>query len=136
MRRLALVLIAALSLGGCAGPLADALRLATTSFANPVGLNEIYEIDAAYAGLERASLAYFALRQCRASETASLANPCSRYAVKVKLQAADRAVRKVLIPFRAFVKAHDTVQASDLIGPVRDAIASYRATLTTNGVIP
>lgn len=132
MKRFLLVpiVVVSLSLSGCASLGEKFLNLPTgiltASVQNPIGLNESYEIEAAYATALTGARAYFRLRQCRASEAATISNPCARRSVKLKIQQSDRAIRAILVPFRQFVRENDMVSAGSLVGPLRAAITNIR----------
>src|SRR5688572_12037273 len=101
MRALRLLLVPLMCLGiaGCvtvidpgAKSILEGGPSITAPIANPFGLNEQYQVEATVATARRLAVSYFSLRQCRASETASLTNPCARRSVKVTIQSIDRKV--------------------------------------------
>lgn len=149
MRLVITALAAALVLAGCAQrgqsildggslpllPVVDGVVMPTASAAaTPVGLLELYEVDASYAAAQRVALEYVRLRQCRKSEAASITNLCARRAVKVMIGDADRRLTNpagtgVLDTYRVAVKAAPNVSHAADAAVVRQAISELRSVL-------
>lgn len=122
--KIILAVVLTLGIGGCA-----ALNTAqdfVTSLSQPASLNTQYEVESAVYAVRRGTVEYFRLRQCRKSEVASPTNLCSRYAIKVKLQAADLRVRNALAAYRANPAG---------ITALRAAIADYQRVLAEGKVL-
>lgn len=122
LKRIAIVLALSLPLGACVTTELPALWSTATA---PVSLDNQYQVEAAVYAVRRTTTQYFALRQCRASEVASLVNQCARRSIKVRLQAADLRVRNALTAFRA----NPTV----LTG-IKSAISNYQQVLIAEKV--
>lgn len=151
MRRL-IAIVLALALAGCAQrgqsvleggsvpllPVVPGVAAPTVS-ALPVGIAELDQVELIYAAVQRVALEYVRLRQCRASEVASITNLCARRAVKVMIGNADRQISNrnetgVLDVYRAAVRAAPNVShAADAV-VVRQAIEALRSVLVQNGV--
>lgn len=119
-----LILTLALGVSGC-----SAIQKAgeiVTNLTQPSSISTQYDVEAAVYAVRRGTVEYFRLRQCRASEVASPTNLCSRYAIKVKLQAADLRVRNTLKAYRANPNALSALKA---------AIEDYKVVLAEGKVI-
>lgn len=140
MRKIAIVIVAALSLGGCAAldRLGESVLAGGKSFTapiqNPVGRNERFEVEAFVLTARRSALSYMRLRQCRKSETASYSNLCARHAVKEKIRNAEFRLKAALAQFRQFMRENPTVSAWSAAGSLKIAVANYKAELAAAGV--
>ena len=121
--RIVLAVVLTLGIGGCA--VVEKAGEVISVITNPVGLNQEYQVEAAVAVVRRSALAYFQLRQCRRSETASVTNACSRRAVKVQIQVVDRKLQVALVKFRA----NPTISTG-----VWAVIGEYKTVLANNQV--
>lgn len=125
---LALVLGAALILGGCdsgrsifqGGP------SLTASVQNPVGRTQLAEVEAGYGVALSAAVTYRRLGICRRSQVATLAAPCAQRSVVVTLQQADRNARVAILRARRFVRDYPTVSAVDVIAQARAVVDDFQ----------
>lgn len=132
-----IALFAALTLGvaGCAGE--SVLKGGTSLTApvqNPVGTNEAYAVEAAYATALRSALAYVRLRRCKAEEVESVSNLCSRPSVVRQIQAATRGAQTAMKAFRDFRRRNPTLNAFSALTEARTAVNVLAEVLSTNGV--
>lgn len=122
LKRVALVLALSMPLGACV--VLDIPRI-TAGVNQPASLDTQYEIEAAAYSIRVVTSRYFRLRQCRASEVASLDNLCAQRSTKVALQAANRRVQVALVRFRADPTA---------LTAIKSAIDEYKNVVATQGV--
>lgn len=118
-----LLLAASLALGGCATLEKIAglpTGVLTTTINNPVGKNELADIERAYQGAIGIVNVYVEL--CR---TRQLARASCRPVV-VRIQGYVGQAHAALVQLRVFVRNNDTVNAMSALAAVRLAIANFR----------
>lgn len=114
MNKLFLPVILALALAGCA------------SVNNPISLTTQYDIEAGYLTAENIAVVYMALPLCKTGTTATLAVPCARRSVVVKIQAAGRKAQAAVIALRNFVKNNPTLNPVSAINAAQSALADFQ----------
>lgn len=116
MKRLALLLVAALALAGCA------------SFQNPVSRTTLVTTESAYGVVLTAAVGYRKLCADKVIARATCAP------VVTRLQDADRKVQVALKNLRGFVRDNPTVDAVSLITAVKDAVEDFQTIANQAGV--
>lgn len=126
MKKIALALILALSLGGCAN-LGSILNFATTGVSNPVTPEMVYRTEQtmiiAVSGLnayKKACIAKTIAQTCRDTV--------------VKLQVYTRPAAQAIKDLRAAVRANDQVNAIAAFNLVNKLMDDFKSTAVVNGV--
>lgn len=132
MRKLLIVPILCLGLGGCASlpsihTIETAIQLGTASIANPVTKQRLYQIESAitivFAGLNTWK------DQCRAGTI-----PASCKDQIAHVQIFTRQLKPYLVQLRAFVKNNDQVNASVVFNQITDLISAIKSQAATNNI--
>lgn len=132
MRKLLIVPILCLGLGGCASlpsihAIETAIQLGTASIANPVTKQRLYQIESAitivFAGLNTWK------QQCKAGTI-----PVSCRDQIAQVQIVTRQLKPYLTQLRAFVKNNDQVNASVVFNQITDLISTVKSQAATNNI--
>lgn len=139
LKRITALVAAAFLLGGCAffdpagrSILAGGSSL-TASIQNPVGLNELAAVEAAYQAALVAAVNY--RRFCYSDKIENLPSVCAkRREMVLTMQAAQKRVKPALVALRYFVRNNDTVNAISALNYARQAVMDFQATASSYGV--
>jgi hypothetical protein len=128
MKRIALVLVMALSLGACqTTDIGTAIKVATVGVANPVSKQDLYTFEngmiIAFAGLN----AYKRACLAKAADANCVENIRS-------MQVYTRQLPGLLRSVRAFVKSGDRVNAATAYQTLLSVYGQFKALATSNGV--
>jgi hypothetical protein len=104
-----------------------AQTIATAEVRNPVTLAMVYDLRAAHVAAQRLALAYRRIGVCPVEVSASLARPCASRAVLTRIIALDRAARKAVDALELYVRAHPTLDATDLYAAAKRAVTALQA---------
>ena len=134
MKRLLLLplFVTALALAGCAGtPFGDAVRVATSTYTNPVGPTNIYQAKIVYAATLELATSY--REYCYKRPYAVLmVDPVAKVACKNRrsivrsMQAADTKAYAAIITADNFVRQNPTVNATGLISAAVAAVTNFQ----------
>lgn len=132
MRKLLIVPILCLGLGGCASlpsihAIETAIQLGTASIANPVTKQRLYQIESAI------TVVFVGLNtwkdQCRAGTI-----PASCKDQIAHVQIFTRQLKPYLVQLRGFVKNNDQVNAAAIFNQITDTISAIKAQAATNNI--
>src|SRR5437879_2603443 len=123
MKKLALVMLMAFSLSGCAG-----LNLAFQSTTNPVTKNMLYEVE------NGMTIAFAGLNTYRRSCDQGLI-PASCKATLAKIRVYTIQIPPLLKALRTFVKNNDQVNAVVIYNTIVGLISSFKAEAVASGVV-
>lgn len=139
MKRLLVVLafVLPLAVGGCAGtPFGDALRVATSTYTNPVGAVNIYQVKEGYAAVLEVANGYREF--CYAKPYAVLmkdpiaAPVCkNRRSIVLAIQSADNKAYDAITRAEAFIKANPTINASIVVNEAWAAVKDFQSAANT-----
>lgn len=135
MKRAAILLLAALALGGCAKELSDIQRTVatvTTQVTNPIGRNQLAQAEATYQLIGGVILEYRKLGFCRRGQSASTLQ-CASRSVYLQLQKIDEQAYTALKAMRAFVRNNPTISAAGSLAAIQDALSQARGVIATGG---
>lgn len=132
MKRFLILCAVALSLSGCAGTkVGDLLQAATTTIANPIGVNDIYRVKNAYAAALELAVEY--RRYCWERPYAALmADPVSkpvcqnRRAVVRFAQSSSLKARRAIRSAETFVANNPTLNAATAIDAAWRAVTEFQ----------
>lgn len=122
MRKLLIVLAAAVALSGCAQ-----LQNAFTAIANPATQQTLVEAESAYGAALAIAVGY---RNACAARTI----PASCRKIVPQLQAADRKVQGAIVAARNFIRDNPTISPISAIQAVQKAISDFQTVEATYGV--
>lgn len=136
MRRLLGLLVTAFLITGCAGQsvLVGGTSL-TTPIQNPVGRQQLAQIEAAYGVVLTAAVTYRRLPLCKAGQPTSFTNVCSQRAIVLLLQSYDRKAQAALRVARNFVRNNPTLNAFTVLDAAQTAVNDFRNAASNNGVM-
>lgn len=140
MRKIFIVFAVALSLAGCAGtPFGDALKVATSTYTNPVGPVNIYQVKQGYAAVLEVANGYREF--CYAQPYAVLmkdpiAGPVckSRRSVIRAIQSADTKAFNAITRAAAFIRANPTINAASVIREAWAAVQDFQSAASKTAV--
>lgn len=129
MRKIALALVLAIGLGGCAQLTAieSGLSLATKSITNPVTKDELYKLESAV------QVGFIALNTYKRSCAQGLVDKSCRANVAA-IQQYTRQIPPYLAQLRSFVRANDQVNASVVYNQLVTLYGNAKNTATAFGV--
>jgi hypothetical protein len=133
MKRLLIVFAVALSLGGCAGtPFGDALRVATSTYNNPVRAVNIYQVKEGYAAVLEVANGW--REYCYASPYALLmkdpiAGPVcrNRRSILRAIQSADTKAFAAITRAETFIRANPTINAVSVVSEAWAAVKDFQS---------
>lgn len=124
MKKLILILVAAISLTGC-----------FETVKNPFTLTQVASVESSYGIVLSAADAYSHLRLCRKSETPTVTNVCAKRAVILQLQKADRDVQTSLDYARNFIRNNPNIDPIVVISSVTKAVDAFKQIAINNKVM-
>ena len=129
MKRLFITLALVLSLGGCAqlGNIGTAISLGTTSIANPVTTERLYQMENA------AIIVFTGLKEWRRLCVAGQINATCKDQIRT-VQVYTRQIPPYLVKLRQFVRNNDQVNAIVIYNTLSDIISTVRAQAAANNV--
>jgi hypothetical protein len=119
MNKIALALVLALSLAGCA------------TYKNPVSLTTQYDIEAAYLTAEDLAVVYLALPLCHTGQVATLQLPCARRSLVVKIQNTGAKVQAAIVALRNFTKNNPSLNNATALLAAQQALADFQFALSS-----
>jgi hypothetical protein len=124
-----LVLVLALGLGGCAQlqNLGTAISIGTTSIANPVTTERLYQMENA------AIIVFTGLKEWRRLCVAGQINATCKDQIRA-VQVYTRQIPPYLVKLRAFVRNNDQVNAIVIFNTLTDIISTVKARAAANNV--
>lgn len=136
MRKIFGLLVTAFLITGCAGQsVFEGGTSLTAPFQNPVGREQLAQLEAAYGVVLTAAVTYRRLPLCKAGQTATFSNVCAQRAIILQLQSYDRRAQAALKIARNFVRNNPTLNAFTVISAAQQAISDFRNAAITNGVM-
>lgn len=138
--RIALALCAGLMaapMAGCAsvqGLVSAATQLATLNVDQPVTPIVRERFHLTYRLFLTAAVEYRSLPQCRASQTATIAEPCYRRAVVVRLQALDLKAKRALANLDAWAVRNPTLNGAAVIDAAKSAFSEWQSIFQSEGI--
>lgn len=104
----------------------NVVKAATTTVANPVGREELYNLEASYRAALSISVAY--RRYCYSAPLAQLPQViCGRRrAVVLKMQDLDRTAYRAVVTARNAIEGNSTISVASAFGIARQAIADFK----------
>jgi hypothetical protein len=129
MKKLALVLLVALGIGGCAQlqALTGAISLSSTTYSNPVTLDKLYAAE------NSMIVAFAALGAYKQACSQGVADVNCKANVR-KIQAYTRQLPPMLSQVRAFVKNNDQINAVIVYNEVVSLVTNLKSAAVAAGV--
>lgn len=140
MKRLALLLVAALALGGCAlfNPNEPSVlqggQSLTATIDNPVTPEQQAKVEVSYQLAADGVLAYSNLHRCDDGVHFTVTVPCSEWSVVQKFKTANRTAFKALQRMRAFADNNQRISATTAFNEVIAALKDIQNTAYINGI--
>lgn len=135
MKRLAIIVVLSLALGGCAGKsIFQGGPSITAPITNPVTREQQAAIEGSYGIAAHLILTYGNLPRCKPGTSFSLTNRCSTGPLVRKLKQGNRVAYRQLQNLRAFMDNNETVNAIQAYNALRATLADLQATVTGNGL--
>lgn len=144
MKRFLILFAVALSLGGCAGtPVGDALRVATSTYANPAGPVNIYQVREGYAAVLEVAVAYREycyptkpFKSYKALMDDPIAGPVckSRRRIVTTIKVADERAFNAISRAEAFIRANPTINAVSVIREAWAAVQDFQSAANRTAV--
>lgn len=140
MKRFAIVFALALTLGGCAGtPVGDAIRVATSTIANPVQEVNIYQVKTGYAAVLEVAASY--RDYCWSKPFAALmADPIAkpicehRRSIMRAIDKADDHAFDAITRAETFIRNNPTINAVSVVREAWAAVQDFQSAASGTAV--
>lgn len=144
-RLLPILAICALAiLPGCAGtPVGDAIRVATSTYTNPVGPVNIYQVKEGYAAVLQVAVAYRdycyptnPFKSYKALMADPIAGPVckNRRSIVRQIQSADEKAFAAITKAEAFIRANPTISALSVVTEAWAAVKDFQSAASRTAV--